>query len=125
MINNAIKKALKGEDIIKDGDGKEIRNYINVLDAARLTTKLLSNKYINKNVNIFGNESKRVRDVMNIIKNNTNKKIKIKYSGIFDSSHYKLTPFTFKPRKSILLKNNKQIKLENGIIELIKKNKAK
>ena len=123
LINNSINDALKGKNIVKDGNGSEIRNYINVKDAALATSRLLNKKYINKNVNIFGNKSFKVKTVMSIIKNNTNSKVKIKFTGVKDNSHYRLTPFTFKPRKSILFPNKKQIDLEEGIKKIIKSKK--
>jgi nucleoside-diphosphate-sugar epimerase len=56
MMHNFIVQGLKSNKIIRDGDGTEIRNYINVKDAAKICVKILNKRYANKYFTIVGKE---------------------------------------------------------------------
>ena len=72
---NAIKKfviqGMKNRIIKRDGDGMEIRNYINVKDAATICVEILKRKYVNKYFNIIGKEKMTVRKIINLISKKT------------------------------------------------------
>ena len=55
-INNIINLGLAGKIIKREGVGAEIRNYISIDDAVKISSKLLNKKYKNKHYNIVGNE---------------------------------------------------------------------
>ena len=95
MINDANTKGR----MVRNGDGSEIRNYINVKDVAKYCIVALQKKYENKNIMMLGKERKSIKQVLNLIKSKLNKKIKIGYNGERDFAHYKTSPFTFKKRK--------------------------
>jgi len=119
--------------MVRNGDGSEIRNYINVKDVAKYCIVALQKKYENKNIMMLGQERKSIKQVLNLIKSKLNKKIKIDYNGERDFAHYKTSPFTFKKRKVEYLRGVKEISFEDGIKEIIeeisfqnaKKNKNK
>ena len=60
----------------------EIRNYINVKDAAKICVKILNKRYANKYFNIVGKERVSVRKVINLIAKKTSTK-KIIYHNLF------------------------------------------
>ena len=70
---------------------------------------------------IFGKESKSIKQVLNIIKNQFKKDIKIIYTGERDFAHYRTSPFTFKKREFEKISILKEIKFEEGIKNLITK----
>ena len=67
IIHNLIVQGLKSHKIERDGNGMEIRNYINVKDAAKICVNILNKRYANKYFNIVGKERVSVRKVINLI----------------------------------------------------------
>tara|TARA_Y100000590_G_scaffold451907_1_gene594122 strand:+ start:4291 stop:5190 length:900 start_codon:yes stop_codon:yes gene_type:complete len=116
MINEACTKG----KMIRNGDGSEVRNYVNVLDVAKYCYIAMKKKYQNKNIMILGQERKSIKQVLNLIKSKMKNEIKIIYTGNRDFAHYKTSPFTFKNRKIDYLKNITEIPFEKGIEDLIK-----
>lgn len=98
FINNVIRQALTEGVIERDGDGNEIRNYINVLDAAQASVEILTEEFKNSYVMITGSQSMQVRDVLNMIGEMLNNKVKIKYTSKKIEEHYQITPYSFRPR---------------------------
>ena len=62
-INKYINAALKSQKIVCNGNGEEIREYINVIDAAKLTVSTLSKKFENSYVTISGINSIKTKDL--------------------------------------------------------------
>ena len=120
---NAIKKfviqGMKNRIIKRDGDGMEIRNYINVKDAATICVEILKRKYVNKYFNIIGKEKMTVRKIINLISKKTFAKKIIYRQNKYNDVHYKVNPFTYRVREGRFLKVRKGIKLAKGIQEII------
>ncbi len=119
FIHKMINDANTTGRMIRNGDGSEIRNYINVKDVAKYCCVALKRKYENKNIMILGKERKSIRQVLNLIKSKISKNIKIDYTGERDFAHYKTSPFTFKKRKIEYLYEFDEISFEEGIKEII------
>jgi UDP-glucose 4-epimerase len=119
IIHNLIVQGLKGNKIKRDGDGMEIRNYINVKDAAKICVKILNKRYANKYFNIVGKERVSVRKVINLIAKKTNAKKIIYHKNIINVDSYKVNPFTYKVKEAKFIKIKNGIKLEQGIQEII------
>ena len=97
-INNFILQALKNKTIIREGDGREQREYIHIKDAARSSVKILSDEFINANIMITGTKSLRIDDILSMIKEILNNEIEIVYTKEVLEDHYNITPYTFKPK---------------------------
>ena len=119
IIHNLIVQGLKSNKIKRDGDGMEIRNYINVKDAAKICVKILNKRYANKYFNIVGKERVSVRKVINLIAKKTNAKKIIYHKNIINVDSYKVNPFTYKVKEAKFIKVKNGIKLEQGIQEII------
>jgi UDP-glucose 4-epimerase len=119
IIHNLIAQGLKSNKIERDGNGKEIRNYINAKDAAKICVKILNKKYANKYFNIVGKERVSVRKVINLIAKKTRTKKIIYRKNKADVYHYKVNPFTYKVKEAKFIKVKNGIKLEQGIQEII------
>ena len=120
-INKFVIQAIKDNKIERDGDGGEIRNYINIKDAAKICIDMLDKKYSNKYFTIIGKERFSVKKLINLISKKTGTKKIIYYKNKLpgDSTHYKVNPFTYKVKEAKFLKVKKPIKLEEGIQEII------
>jgi UDP-glucose 4-epimerase len=118
-IHNLIAQGLKSNKIERDGNGKEIRNYINAKDAAKICVKILNKKYANKYFNVVGKERVSVRKVINLIAKKTSTKKIIYHKNKNDIYHYKINPFTYKVKEAKFIKIKNGTKLEEGIQEII------
>ena len=119
-LGKYIIQAKNTKKIIRYSDGNEKRNYINVKDAANLCVLILKEKYKNEYYNLLGKKRIKVKNVLNLIA----KEMKIKkiiYKNLDLEYHYKTNPYTYKLRKGKLLLPINEIKLAEGIKELVKK----
>lgn len=119
-INNFIKQAIRFKKIERIGDGSDVRNYINVKDAAKICIKILELNENNKHYNILGNKRMTVKSLIKLIAKKTNiKKIIFKKTKKKELLHYKVNPFSYKVYDGIFFNNKKEIKLDDGIEEMI------
>jgi len=122
-IYRYLKQAIATNKIEYPGDGSETREYIHVVDAAKLTIKSLDEEYKNKTFIISGQYPLKVRDVFCMIEEilgNVSIKYKTKVSKGKKESHYKITPYSYHeeiPKKII---NDSYMDLGRGMIEVIK-----
>ena len=96
-----------------------MREYINVLDAAKISVDILSKKHANKNYILTGSQSIKIKDLIGMIKNILNdKSLKTIYKNN-KNSHYHKTPYIYNPRKGEKITPNPSIDLGQGILEVI------
>lgn len=119
FINQIITQALLEKKIERKGDGTEMRSYINVRDAAQATFELINDSYKNKYVIINGAQAMEVKNLLNMIREIMDNQIKIEYSNDNYEHHYKITPYSFRPRvaKKYLLRDYHD--LGQGILDCI------
>ena len=60
-VRKIIHNALKSK-VTYDGSPKSERKYINVKDAARITSQILNKKYENKHLNILGSKKLKLKN---------------------------------------------------------------
>lgn len=100
-INNSIKKmisqAIQSNKITREGDGSEVRDYINVKDAALASFKLLFEGPESKYVMITGNQTYKISEILKMIKEMFSNEIEIEYTSTGLKEHYQVTPYNFKP----------------------------
>ena len=105
------------------GSGKEIRYYIHVKDAAKLTVQAHNDKIVEKAVSIFGDEPVTVDQLFDLIFEICGKKKRVNYLNKIDSDdHYGYSPYRYIPEDSIKITLNKSIDLGEGILRLLNGN---
>jgi len=100
-IYRFIEQAMKENRIIYPGDGNEIREYINVFDAAQASVEILSDEFRNEHVIFTGHYPLKVNEMLVMIKEILKKDIKIEYVSPKSQDpidHYRITPYTFIPK---------------------------
>ena len=97
-IRDFLFQALKNKKIIRRGDGKEIREYIHVKDAARLSVDALDEKFRNTHLIITGHQQIRVKDLLIMIKEIFRGEIEIEFGEEEELHHYEITPYNYKPQ---------------------------
>ncbi len=121
FIYRILKQAFTSGKIIRQGDGQELREYISVYDAARASCNILSPEYANQYVIIAGNQQMKVKDLLVMIKEIFDNKIKIEYNThAVNTSNYEISPYTFSPKLATRIVIRDYIDLGKGILELIK-----
>ncbi len=125
-IYRILKEAVTEGRIIHYGDGEEIREYINVRDAARYSVSILSQEYENQHVIISGHQAIRSRDLLTMIKEMMGGKIEVEYRSPTDKRspfepklHYEVTPYSFQPKIARKLIGRDYLDLGQGILALL------
>ncbi|MDD5005716.1 MAG: NAD(P)-dependent oxidoreductase [Candidatus Omnitrophica bacterium] len=116
-INKILKQALVEKKITRIGDGNEIREYIHVHDAARLSVKVSSEEFKNQYVMITGQQSIRIKDLLIMIKEMLNNEIELKYTKQDYDEHYEITPYNFRPKLAKRLIDSSYVDLGQGLLE--------
>jgi UDP-glucose 4-epimerase len=102
------------------GNGSEIREYIHVKDAAKLSVKALHDDYKNKAITITGNQSMRVADMFSMLFEIAGKELNVKYLDEQQgSSHYGNTPYRYTPKPSLKVIPTEFIDLGQGLLDIV------
>lgn len=121
--NNGMKKmierAMSGKKIHCFGAKKDTREYIHVVDAAKLSVEILDEKYINQHLQLTGHEIHTREQVMDLIGEILGKELEVIYDEEKSDLHYNVTPYTYKPHTNYKLVSNCYHDLGQGIIECI------
>lgn len=118
-ITNMLIQALRYKKILRRGDGEEIREYIHVKDAARLSVKVLSKEYENKHLIITGSQKLRIKDLLKMIKEIFQESVTIEYADEEELHHYQITPYAYRPQVAMKIIPKTHHDLGQGLLDLI------
>lgn len=117
-IYRYLKQAMEGR-IVCDGDGEEIREYIDVRDAAALSVDILDKEYSNRCIVISGHHPMKFKDMLFTIKEILGKDIKINFKGEKSPDHYSYTPYSFTPKVGHKLIAQCYVDMGQGLLECL------
>jgi len=100
------------------GKDSDVREYIHVRDAARLTVDSLDDKFRNSRLTVTGLEKHKIADLINIIKSITGKNIKITFDNE-EKYQYAIIPHSYSLEESLKLIANPYIDIGQGITKLL------
>lgn len=119
-LKNVISNFKKNKNIMRETSGNELRNYIHVIDAAKLSMKAMNTKYKNKYLMLTGSQTISVKELLFLLKEISGSTSKIIFKNNKNTGdHYMITPFSFKPRMATKIKNDDEIDLGQGLYDLI------
>jgi UDP-glucose 4-epimerase len=119
-INQFINQILERGVFEYTGTGQEMREYIHVEDAARLSVDILNEKFINTAVTITGQQLIEVEKLAAILFEILGKEKKLILHGKQSvSDHYGQTPYRYTPKQGRKLVPTEFIDLGQGLLELI------
>ena len=118
-IHKILEQATTKGKITRHGDGEEIREYIHVEDAAKLSVEILSKVFENQNVIITGNQPMKIKDFLIMVKEILGNEIEIEFLSTESSIHYEITPYCFKPKVAKKLVGSQFYDLGQGILECL------
>jgi len=118
-INKIVQQAVEEGKIVRKGTGDEIRSYIHVKDAAKCSVDILSDEFKNQYVMLTGNQSIKINDLLNMIREMFHGEISVEYSGEPEEGHYEITPYSFRPRVAKKIVAGSYYDLGQGILDVI------
>ena len=125
-IYKILEEALLKKKITREGDGEEIREYIHVVDAARLSVDILKEEYKNRCAIITGNEQMKIKDLLIMIKEILKGQADIEFIPAKNNNfHYEITPYVFNPQMACKIKSNEHYDMGQGILNILKEIHAK
>jgi UDP-glucose 4-epimerase len=102
------------------GNGTEMREYIHVIDAARLSVDILDPMHANAAITITGQQLIRVDQLAAIIFEIIGLPLKLNLSaGQIRPDHYGQTPYRFKPQSAKKLVPTEFVDLGQGLLDII------
>ncbi|MDQ7822524.1 MAG: NAD(P)-dependent oxidoreductase [Candidatus Eremiobacteraeota bacterium] len=114
-----LKQALEKGRIKCTGTGDEVREYIYVKDAARLSLDVLDKQFEDSHVIISGYHAMKLSDMLKMIGEILNKEIKIDYDNKENFNHYIYTPYSYSPRIGHKLVSDRYLDMGQGLLECI------
>jgi UDP-glucose 4-epimerase len=118
-IYRYLKEMLNFRYLRCDGTGEEMREYINVRDAARLSIEILKDEYRNKPVIITGHHPMKFKDMLFMSREIIGKDIVIEFSGEENQDHYTITPYSFSPKIGHKLVSHYYFDMGQGLLECL------
>ena len=122
-VGNGIRRFLaqgfREGKIVYPGTGDEVREYIYVKDAARLSVDILAPDYKNQHIVVTGNHSMKSREMLEMIREMLGQDISLEFSDTFNDFHYTLTPYSFTPKIGSKLVSNFYMDMGQGLLECL------
>lgn len=100
------------------GTGDEVREYIDVRDAAEISLKAIKDKYNGETLIIAGNHRIQLKELLEMINEILGNKVKVSY-GEGKPAHYKYSPYSYIPRPGKKLSLDYYRDLGQGLIEIL------
>jgi len=111
------------QEIIRyPGSSYDKREYIHVLDAAKLSAKVIENRsFTNRHYILTGNDRLSIVELFTMFREILDRNIEVHYEGDEKNAtgHYSITPYTFTPKLGHKLTSNEYVDMGQGLIELI------
>jgi UDP-glucose 4-epimerase len=124
-VHRYLRQALADRRIVAYGTGEELREYIHVADAARLSVDVLADEYANQQVVLSGHYPMRFADLLRLISEMVGDDVEIELRPPTDgpdaqpSAHYAITPYSFQPRIARKLVSSYYIDMGQGLIDCL------
>lgn len=118
-IYRYLKQALAGEKIEVYGSGRQVRDYVHVRDAARLSVDILDERYENRHLIISGHHPIKFQDMILLMGEMLGKEIKVIPSQKASLAHYDYTPYSFTPKIGHKLTNHLYLDMGQGLLECL------
>ena len=118
-IYRYLQEALIKGSVVCSGSGEELREYIDVRDAARLSVAILDDEYENQHIIISGHHPMKFKEMILMIQEILGKEIKIELLSKENPDHYTYTPYSFTPKVGQKLVNHSYLDMGQGFLECL------
>jgi UDP-glucose 4-epimerase len=124
-VHRYLKQALEQRHIVAYGTGEELREYIHVGDAARLSVDILADEFANEQLVLTGHHPLRFRELLALIAEIVGADVEIELRapesddlGAYDG-HYAITPYAFRPKLTRKLVSTTYVDLGQGLLDVL------
>ena len=116
-----LRQALEDRRIVASGTGEELREYIHVEDAARLSVDVLADEFVNEQVVLTGHNPMRYRDLLELIREIVGSDVELEFRVPTDesSAHYRITPYAYRPRLPRKLVSTHYVEIGQGLLDCL------
>jgi len=119
-LTRIVTEMINNKKIEFGGTGSEKREYIHVVDAARMSVELLSSEYLSKAITLTGIQVLTQAELLEMIIEILGMDVSVTYNPDSNRhSHYKLTPYQYVPKSAIKHISSEYVDIGQGILELI------
>tara|TARA_B100001123_G_scaffold95079_3_gene109526 strand:+ start:1349 stop:2263 length:915 start_codon:yes stop_codon:yes gene_type:complete len=119
-VHRLLADALEDRALRVAGTGDELREYVNVRDAARLSVEALDEVYRNQHVIVTGPYPIQLRQLLEMIREIVGQDVRIELGTSGDDyAHYQFTPVTFAPKIGYKLSSTRYLDLAQGLLECL------
>ena len=122
-VHRYLRQALAQRRVVAEGTGDELREYIHVEDAARLTARILDPQFANEQVVLTGHHPMRYRDLLRLIREVVGDDVEVELRAPSpdepQSAHYAVTPYSFRPKLARKLVSDYYIDMGQGLIDCL------
>lgn len=114
-----LRQALSESRIRYGGSQADVREYIHVRDAARLTAEVLGDEYAMRHIIISGHHPTRAVDLLKMIEEILRRDLVVEFADEPNKSHYTMTPYSFTPKVGDKLVGNCYVDMGQGLLECL------
>lgn len=124
-VHRYLRDALRDRRITAQGTGEELREYIHVEDAARLSVEVLTDEFVDEQVVLTGHHPMRFHDLLALIREIVGPDVELDLrqpppgAELPSSAHYAITPYTFRPRVARKLVSNYYTDMGQGLVDCL------
>ena len=118
-VYRILRQAVEEGRIDHAGTGEEVREYIHVEDAARLSVAALDEEFANEHVVLTGHQAMKVHDLLVMVAEMLGGDVTVNYLPATSEEHYVVTPYTFRPRVGRKLIANSYLDLGQGLLHTV------
>ncbi len=118
-IYRYLKNAMENDKLICDGNGEELREYVDVRDAARLSVQVMDDEYRNRRIIISGHHPMKFKNMLLMIREILGKDVEIEFTNVNNPDHYSYTPYSFAPKVGQKLVNHCYVDIGQGLLECL------
>ena len=119
-LKRYVTQAVREGRIDYPGTGEERREYIHVIDAARLSVEALAPDYANQCLTLTGTQILNSGELLRMIQEILRGEVEITFSPEQrNPEHYELTPYRFTPRMARKIVPNVFVDIGQGILDLV------
>lgn len=118
-VHRYLRQAVTEGRIRCSGTGEELREYIHVRDAAKLSVEILADTYRNQHIVITGHHPMKFRELLLMMKEMLDGKVTIEFEAERNPAHYTSTPYTLIPKIGQKLTTNYYTDIGQGLLECL------
>ena len=119
-LKRYVTQAVKERRIDYPGTGEERREYIHVIDAARLSLEALATDYANQCLTLTGTQILNSAELLRMIQEILGGEVEINFTPEQrNPEHYEMTPYRFTPRVARKIVPNVFVDIGQGILDLV------